>query len=83
MTDTILRVERKRIELEKFRDLVLAAIEYQLQDTSARIKTDDFDSDVHFESLKKQALEHYDNDRLIKLKHWFRDLTQHPGRSLV
>jgi hypothetical protein len=43
MTDNILRVERKRIELEKFRDLVLAAIEYQLQDTSARIKTDDFD----------------------------------------
>ena len=43
MTDTILRVEGKRIELEKFRDLVLAAIEYQLQDTSARIKTDDFD----------------------------------------
>jgi hypothetical protein len=43
MTDTILRVERKRIELEKFRDLVLAAIEYQLQDISARIKTDDFD----------------------------------------
>lgn len=76
MTDNILRVERKRIELEKFRDLVLAAIEYQLQDTSARIKTGDFDSDVHFESLKKQTLEHYDNGRLIKLKHWFRDLTE-------
>jgi len=76
MTDTILRVERKRIELEKFRDLVLAAIEYQLQDTSARIKTDDFDSDVHFESLKKQAFEHYDNGRLTKLKQWFKDLTE-------
>lgn len=69
-------VEDKRIELKKFRDLVLAAIEYHLQDTSATIKTDDFNSVVHYESLKKQTLEHYNKGRLTKLKLWFRDLIE-------
>ncbi|MEJ7559924.1 MAG: hypothetical protein WKF66_16550 [Pedobacter sp.] len=76
MADRILAVDDKRIELRKFRDLVLAAIDYHLDDTSAAIKTDDFNSSVHYESLKKQTLEHYNKGRLTKLKHWFRDLIE-------
>ncbi|QNK61670.1 hypothetical protein H7F33_14040 [Pedobacter sp. PAMC26386] len=76
MADRTLAAEDKRIELKKFRDLVLAAIDYHLDDTSAAIKTDDFNSSVHYESLKKQTLEHYSKDRLTKLKQWFRDLIE-------
>jgi hypothetical protein len=76
MAYRILSVEDKRIELKKFRDLVLATIDYHLEDTSAGIKTDDFDSNAYYESLKIQTLEHYNKGRLTKLKQWFRDLIE-------
>jgi hypothetical protein len=76
MANKILGVEDKRIELKKFRDLVLAAIDYHLDDPSAAFKTDDFNSNLYYESLKEQTLEHYNKGRLTKLKQWFRDLTE-------
>ncbi len=49
-----------------------------------QIKTTDFDSEVHYRTLKEQALEHFTKGRLTRLKQWFRDLTepQIEGRDL-
>lgn len=41
-----------------------------------QLETNDFDSNQHFQGLKKQALEHFDKGRLSRLKKWFRDLTE-------
>jgi hypothetical protein len=76
MSAKISSIEEKSIELKKFRDLVLAAIDYHLEDTSTRIKTDDFDSDEYYESLTKQTIEHFNKGRLTKLKQWFKDLIE-------
>ena len=45
--------EEKLTELNKYRALVLAAINYLLEDPSAMVKTENFDSNKHFESLKR------------------------------
>jgi len=76
MSSGISNEDVKQTESKKFYDLIIATIDYHLESPSARIKTDAFDSDEHYESLKKQTLEHYNNGRLTKLKQWFRDLTE-------
>ena len=66
----------KQAELLKYRDLVLATIDYYLDNKLMQVKTSDFDSDEHYKRLKAQTEEHYQKGRLIKLKQWFRDLTE-------
>ena len=68
--------EEKRVELEKYKELVIATIDYHILNKLIQLKTTDFDSDQYFEGLKEQALEHFDKGRLSKLKQWFRDLTE-------
>ncbi|QEM09251.1 hypothetical protein [Mucilaginibacter rubeus] len=76
--------EEKIIELNKFRDLVLATIDYLLADSSTTVKTESFDSNEYFDWLKGQAIEHHNHGRLTRLKQWFRDLTEPiiEGRNL-
>lgn len=76
MSKEKLSAEEKLSDLKKFRDLVLAAIDYYLENPSNKIETHDFESNEYFESLKNQTLEHYSKGRLTKLKQWFRDLTE-------
>ena len=73
-----LNKEEKQAELEKYRDLVLAALDYYLDIKEIHIKTDDFDSIEHFNGFKIRTEEQYQKGRLIKLKQWFHDLTEMP-----
>ncbi len=66
----------KQAELEKFRDLVLATLDYYLDNKDIQIKTADFDSIEHYKKLKIQTEENYQKGRLTILKQWFRDLTE-------
>jgi len=76
MTDNKLSKDEKQAELTKYRDLVLATLDYYLDNKVMQIKADDFDSTEHYNGLKKQTEEHYQKGRLTRLKQWFRDLTE-------
>ena len=76
MIEGKLNQENKQAELQKYRDLVLATIDYYLDNKELHIKTADFDSQKHYEGLKIQTEEHYQKRRLTRLKQWFRDLTE-------
>ena len=76
MTDSKLNKDEKQAELQKYRDLVLATLDYYLDNTEMQIKTADFDSQEYYKGLKTQTEEHYQKGRLTKLKQWFRDLTE-------
>ena len=66
----------KASELKKYRELVLASIDYYLENPLMRIKTPDFDSDEHYKFLKAQTEIYFQKGSLTRLKQWFRDLTE-------
>jgi hypothetical protein len=68
--------DENQAELTKYRDLVLATLDYYLENKVMQIKSADFDSDEHYKGLKIQTAEHFQKGRLTKLKQWFRDLTE-------
>ncbi len=68
--------EEKQAELAKYRDLVLATLDYYIDNKEMQIKTADINSTEHYEGLKIQTEEHYQKGRLTRLKQWFRDLTE-------
>lgn len=76
MTDIKLNKDEKQAELEKYRDLVLATIDYYLDNKEMHIKTAEFDSVEHYNGLKAQTEENFQKGRLTRLKQWFRDLTE-------
>lgn len=76
MKDNKLKKDEKQAELEKYRDLVLATLDYYLDNNQMQIKTDDFDSTEHYLKLKIEAEEDYKKGRLTKLKQWFRNMTE-------
>lgn len=76
MTDSKLNKIERQAELKKYRDLVLATLDYCIDNKEIQIKTVDFDSIEHYKVLKTQTEEHYQKERLTKLKQWFRDLTE-------
>ena len=76
MTGNRLTKEEKQAELRKYRDLVLATIDYYLDNEVMQVKTADFDSEEYYKHLKEQSQEHFRKGRLTKLKQWFRDLTE-------
>jgi len=76
MNEGKLNKEEKQVELQKYRDLVLATLDYYLDKKEMHIKTADFDSTEHYKGLKLQTEEHYRKGRLSRLKQWFRDLTE-------
>lgn len=63
-------------ELIKYRDLVLATIDYYMANQLLNIKTPDIDSIEYFNSLKLQTQGLFQKGRLNRLKQWFRDLTE-------
>lgn len=71
-----LNKEEKQTELEKYRNLVLATLDYYIENKVMQIKTADYDSTEHFKSLKLQTEENYQKGRLSRLKQWFRDMTE-------
>ena len=76
MTDNKLNKDEKQLELTKYRDLVLATLDYYLDNNIMQIKTTDFDATGHYKRLRVQTEEHYQKGRLTRLKQWFRDLTE-------
>ena len=76
MTDSKQNIDDKQAELQKYRDLILATLDYYLDYKVMQIKTADFDSQEHFNGLKIQTEEHFQKGRLTRLKQWFRDLTE-------
>jgi hypothetical protein len=75
MANNQINNDNKDAELRKYRDLVIATIDY-LNNNLMKIETSDFDSDEHYRKLKTQTEEHFRKGRLTKLKQWFRDLTE-------
>jgi len=69
----------KLTELEKYRDLNLATLDY-LSETMT-IATDNFNSSQHYQKLKIEVNESFTKGRLSKLKQWFRDLTEMPRET--
>ena len=76
MADKKLNKDEKQKELLKYRDLVLATLDYYIDNKEMQIKTADVDSTEHYKGLKTQTAEHYQKGRLTRLKQWFRDLTE-------
>ncbi len=68
--------DEKQSELEKYRALVLATIDYYLDNKEFQFKTEDFDSVEHYKGLKAQAEENFQKGRLTRQKRLFRDLTE-------
>ena len=66
----------KSQDLVNYRDLILATLDYYLENKIMEIKTSDFDSALHFQSLKTQTIDHFEKGRLTNLKQWFRDLSE-------
>jgi len=76
MTDNKLNKDEKQAELKKYRELVLATLDYYLDNKELHFKTADFDSIDHYIGLKTQTEEHFQKGRLSRLKQCFRDLTE-------
>ena len=68
--------DEKQEELKKYRELVLATIDYNLDKTVRQMNNVNFDATEHYTGLKLQTEEHFQKGRLTKLKQWFRDLTE-------
>ncbi len=67
--------EESKKELVKYRDLILATLSY-LRNKSSNILSESYE-----EKLREQTLEHFEKGRLIKLKQWFRDLSEWPREA--
>ncbi|WP_448103620.1 hypothetical protein [Pedobacter panaciterrae] len=76
MKKEVLSKEAKAIELDKYKALVIATLDYCLENPSFHIITSDYDSRQHYTNLKVQVEENYVKGRLTRLKQWFRDLTE-------
>lgn len=76
LTAEIQNKGEKTEELIKYRDLVLATIDYYLDNPLIKTKTAVFDSVDYYKSLKIQTEEHFQKGRLGRLKQWLRDLTE-------
>ena len=71
-----LNKDEKQAELSKYRDLVLATLDYYFENKIMQIKSAGFDSSEHYKGLKIQTEKHYQKGRLTRLKQWFRNLTE-------
>lgn len=76
MIDNKLNKDEKQAELIKYRDLLLATIDYYLENEEMHIKTAEFNSVEYYKGLLTQTEENFQKGRLTKLKQWFRDLTE-------
>ncbi len=68
--------EEKLRELEKYRSLNIAAIDYFLETGTMKVQTTDFDSNQYLQSLKNQVEGLYKKGSLTKLRQYFQYLTE-------
>jgi len=68
--------QEKEKELKKYRDLVIATLDYVLENNIMKSKSATFDSDEYFKSLKIKTEEHFSKGRLSILRQWFRDMIE-------
>ncbi len=66
----------KTSELTMYRDLVLATLDYYIENRLMGVKTPDYDPMENLKNLRIQTGEHFRKGRLTRLKQWFRDLTE-------
>ena len=78
MTGKKLNKEEKKELLIKYRDLVVATLDYYLHNQQFQIQSAAVDSQSYFQGLKTQTEAHFQKGRLTLLKQWFRDLTEMP-----
>lgn len=78
MTKEKLNKDEKTAELKKYRDLLIATLDWYLANKELKFQTADFDSNKHYESIKVQTEEHFKKGKLTILKNWFRDMTEMP-----
>jgi hypothetical protein len=69
---------QKEAELTQYRDLVIATLDYYLDNSQLWPGIPGSDGSAYFEKLKTQTEVHFQNGRLTMLKQWFRDLTEMP-----
>lgn len=81
MTEKKVNEQEKQSELVKFRDLVVATLDYYIGNPKMKVKTPEFDSNEHYHILRKDAEQHFQNGDLARLKGWFRDLIEIPVES--
>jgi hypothetical protein len=67
--------EEKKLELKKYRDILLATLDYLIE-RSKGANYGEFDPTTHFLKLKEETEESYEKGRLTKLKQWFWDMTE-------
>lgn len=58
--------------------MLLATLDYFIDNNLFKIEGSDFDSTAYLNSLKVQTEEHFAKGRLTMLKNWFRDMTEMP-----
>ena len=75
-----LSVEEKESELNRYYNLVIAAINYMIENTK-QLKTAEFDPITHLQSIKEEARIHREKGRISKLKSWFRDFSEMPRET--
>ena len=63
-------------ELKKYHDLVIATLDYYIDNSIMLIKTADFNSHEHFKACKSDANKDFKKGNLTNLKQWFRDITE-------
>ena len=68
-------MENKQEELIKYKNLVLATIDYQLQ-LYEKFPQPAFELTNNFEQLKAQTNTHFNKGSLGTLKRWFKDLSE-------
>jgi hypothetical protein len=71
--------KKNQSELLRYRDILLATIEYNLKRTEGRVKFDQLDPDAHFFQLIRQQTEkHYKQGRLKSLQKSLHEMTAVP-----
>lgn len=69
-------MEDKKKELAKYRDLVIATLDYYLDTPELNFQQNGFDSKLYFDKLKETVNDDFRKGRLTKMKKWFLDLTE-------
>jgi len=76
MANKKLSKDEKEAELKKYRDLIIATLDYYIENNLFSFKATGFDHNQRLMQLKQQTEEHFKKGRLTMLKHWFRDVTE-------
>ena len=65
-----------KTELKKYHNLVIATLDYYIDNSIMLTKTEDFNSQEHFKACKSNVKEDFKKGNLTNLKQWLKDLTE-------